>query len=104
MSVVTPDAFPCATECRFIGIAAVPSIFPQGAMPRAKLLCFTFPVVWLSSGDYDLGMEHLPSLEDVQVVLLHGEASDVELEEVDAALRAAAEDHPNGVHLTLSSW
>ncbi|KAM0892511.1 hypothetical protein ACQ4PT_025727 [Festuca glaucescens] len=38
------------------------------------------------------------------VELLCEEATDVELEEVDAAVRAAAEDHPNVVHLTLSSW
>ncbi|KAM0892510.1 hypothetical protein ACQ4PT_025727 [Festuca glaucescens] len=38
MSVVTPDAFPLRRSAASSGIAAVPSIFPQGSMPRAKLL------------------------------------------------------------------
>ncbi|VAH72015.1 unnamed protein product [Triticum turgidum subsp. durum] len=104
MSVVAADAFPCATECRFIGVAAVPSIFPQGAMPRVKLLRFGFPAVWISRGDFDFGMGHLPSLKYVQVELLCEKATDVELEEADAAVRAAVEEHPNGVHLNLSTW
>lgn len=104
MSVVTADAFPCATECRFIGIAAVPSIFPQEAMPKVKLLCFGFPAVWISRGDFDFGMGHLPSLKYVQIGLLCEKATDVELEEADAAVRVATEDHPNGVQLSLCSW
>lgn len=104
MSVVTADAFPCATECRFIGVAALPSIFPQGAMSRVKLLRFSFPAVWISRGDFDFGMGHLPSLKYVQVELLCEEATDVEVEEADAAVRVAVEEHPNGVHLNLSSW
>lgn len=104
MSIVTADAFPCATECRFIGIAAVPSIFPEGAMPRVKFLRFGFPAVWISLGDFDFGMGHLPSLKYVQVELLCEKATDVELEEAEAAVRAAVEEHPNGMHLNLSSW
>ncbi|XBI68414.1 hypothetical protein VPH35_047617 [Triticum aestivum] len=97
MSVVAADAFPCATECHFIGISAVPSIFTQGAMPRVKLLRFGFPAMWISRGDFDFGMGHIPSLKYVQVELLCEK-------EADAAVRAAVEDHPNSVYLNLFSW
>ncbi|XP_044345965.1 disease resistance protein RGA5 [Triticum aestivum] len=66
MSVVT-NAFPCATECYFVGIVSAPSIFPQGAAPRLKELCFDFPAMWIGRADYNLSMGHLPSLEAVYV-------------------------------------
>ncbi|KAK1669728.1 hypothetical protein QYE76_057887 [Lolium multiflorum] len=93
--VVTPDSFPCVTECHFNYIPAVPSIFPQGAAPRLKHLEFTFPAMWISRGDIDLDMRHLPSLENVDVVLSKYGATDVEVKEANAALRGAAADHPN---------
>jgi hypothetical protein len=97
MSVTTADAFPCVTHCYFYRIAAVPSIFPQGAMPRVKHLRFDVPAVWIArrGSDFDLGMRHLPSLEDVSVELFSEEATDAEAEEAEAALKAAVEDHPN---------
>ncbi|KAF7034022.1 hypothetical protein CFC21_045079 [Triticum aestivum] len=94
-SVVTADAFPCVEKCYFRGIAIVPSIFPRGAAPRLKELKFSFPARWIGRGDNDLSMGHLPSLEKVQVTVWFREASDKVVEEADAALRAAAEDHPN---------
>nr|AGP75916.1 CNL4 [Triticum monococcum subsp. monococcum] len=87
--------FPCATECRFIGIGAVPSMFPQGAAPRLKHLRFSFPAKWISSENIGLGMRHLPSLQRVVVDVISEGASREEADEAEAALRAAAEDHPN---------
>ncbi|EMS53189.1 Disease resistance RPP13-like protein 4 [Triticum urartu] len=94
-SVVTADAFPCVEVCCFHGIVIAPSKFPRGAAPRLKGLHFWFPARWIVRGDNDLSMGHLPSLKEVWVCLLHRQASDEVVEEADAALRAAAEDHPN---------
>ncbi|KAI5002253.1 hypothetical protein ZWY2020_026903 [Hordeum vulgare] len=87
--------FPCATECRFIGIGAVPSMFPQGAAPRLKHLRFAFPAKWVSRESFDLGMRHLPSLERVEVDVIKKGATSQEVDEAKAAVRAAVDDHPN---------
>ncbi|XP_037408295.1 disease resistance protein PIK6-NP-like [Triticum dicoccoides] len=87
--------FPCATECRFCSIGAMPSMFPRGAAPRLKRLVFTFAAKWISRENIDLGMRHLPSLQQVSVDFIEGGASRQEVDEAKAALRAAAEDHPN---------
>jgi hypothetical protein len=99
--VVTPDSFPCATECLFNLIPAVPSVFPRGAAPRLRKLQFSYPAMWISRGD-DLGMGHLPSLENVEVQLYPCGATDAEVTEAYAALRAAADDHPNRPSLEIS--
>ena len=96
------DAFPCLEECTFRGMAIVPSIFPRGAAPRLKKLSFIFQARWIGRGDIDLSMGHLPSLENVWVGLLRKEASDAVVEEADAALRAAAEEHPNRPVIEIS--
>ncbi|VAH84964.1 unnamed protein product [Triticum turgidum subsp. durum] len=93
--------FPCATVCRFFGTRAVPSMFPQGAAPRLKHLRFSFPAKWISRENIDLGMRHLPSLQRVRVDVIKEGASDAEVNEAEAALMAAAEDHPN--HPVLDS-
>nr|UBY06854.1 NBS-LRR disease resistance protein [Dasypyrum villosum] len=88
MPVLSAGAlFPCATKCCFRDIGAVPSMFPPGAAPRLKDLSFSFPTKWISRENTDLGMRHLPSLQRVTVDFIE--------EEAKAALRAAAEDHPN---------
>jgi disease resistance protein RPM1 len=104
MFAVTPDSFPCVTECHFIFIAAVPSTFPRGAAPRLKQLQFTFPAMWISHGDLNLGMGHLPSLENVEVVLLEEGATDAEVKKANAKLTAACCDHPNRPKLTIYTF
>ncbi|XP_037408294.1 disease resistance protein RGA5-like [Triticum dicoccoides] len=94
--------FPCATECLFYSIGAMPSMFPRGAAPRLKHLWFTLPAKWISRENIDLGMRHLPSLQRVEVRVTTKGASEREVDEAEAALRAAAEDHPN--HPILSTY
>ncbi|XP_073367304.1 disease resistance protein RGA5 [Aegilops tauschii subsp. strangulata] len=93
--------FPCATKCHFFCIGAVPSMFPRGAALRLKHLGFTFSAKWIARENIDLCMRHLPSLERVEVKVIKEEASDREVYEAKAALRAAAEDHPNRPVLDL---
>jgi disease resistance protein RPM1 len=101
MSVVTADAFPCTTECRFVCITAVPSIFPQGAARKLKYLKFAFPAMWIARNNFALGMRHLSSLETTRVYLSCEGATDVEVKEANAALRAAVDDHPNHPKLKI---
>nr|UBY07005.1 NBS-LRR disease resistance protein [Dasypyrum villosum]UBY07064.1 NBS-LRR disease resistance protein [Dasypyrum villosum] len=102
MPVLSSGAlFPCATECSFHGIGVVPSMFPLGAAPRLKHLGFSFPAKWISRENIDLGMRHLPSLQQVNVVLIKEGASEQEVNEAKAALSTAAEDHPNRPALNI---
>lgn len=102
MHAVTAGAYPCATECYFDSNTCVlPSIFARGAAPRLKRLRFQFRAEWISRGDIHLGTWHLPSLEEVQATLLKRRATDEEVKEAKAALRAAADEHPNRPSLRI---
>ena len=66
-------------------------------MPRLEILTFTARASDIAGGDQDVGMGHLPSLQDVQVFLwLEKGGSSVKCkEEADVVLRHAADIHPN---------
>ncbi|WVZ50284.1 hypothetical protein U9M48_001554 [Paspalum notatum var. saurae] len=93
--------FPClvfCSLCRFGG----PLVFRQGAMPRLTSLRLTFlvrrNVGETIGGDncvYNLGLSDLQSLQDVIVRLRFKGAGEEEVEEATAAVRHAAETHPN---------
>ncbi|XP_037418470.1 disease resistance protein RGA5-like [Triticum dicoccoides] len=117
MLVVTADAFPHATKLSFRNIPVLPSTFPRGAAPRLKHLESGFPARWISRDDLDLGMGHLPSLENVEFELWYEESSDSEVNEAEestnsevnkaeVALKAAASDHPNrpDLHIDRSTF
>ena len=99
--IIGDDAFPFLREGRFGNFLTGPSMFPQGAAPRLKHLSFTFPAKWISRENIDLGMRHLPSLQRVNLEFIRKGTSHQEMEEAKAALRAAAEDHPNRPVLDL---
>lgn len=101
MPVLTPYSFPSVTECRLVYVAAMPSKFPRGAAPRLKLLLFTLPAMWASRGDFDLGLGHFPSLENVEVLLMEEGATRAEVKKAHAALSAACCDHPNRPKLLI---
>lgn len=92
-------AYPRLRECRFLGFVSVPCMFPRGAMPMLRLL-----ELWLRTLDIgsDLGMGHLPSLEQVSVGLVCKEASVEEVTKGETAVRLAAQEHPNRptLHIT----
>ncbi|XP_039778890.1 uncharacterized protein LOC120646353 [Panicum virgatum] len=93
--MVSPDAFPSLRECCFNNFVTVPSMFPGGAMPRLRFLRFSLRACDIVSSNLDFGMGHLPSHERVHVDLWCQEASTTEVKEIEAALRCAAETHPN---------
>ncbi|KAE8773443.1 putative disease resistance RPP13-like protein 3 [Hordeum vulgare] len=98
--VVRGDAFPRARECIFM-FPLFPSLFPAGAMPMVQRLTFSVSARSFAGGDVDCGMGHLPSLERITVHLLlhddHGNrvASDEVRDVAKAALKHAADAHPN---------
>ncbi|KAL6888184.1 hypothetical protein ACP4OV_009210 [Aristida adscensionis] len=95
--MVSADAFPCVERCLFYGFAAVPSMFPRGAMPRLKEFDFCIQVEDFSNGDFDdLAMGHLPSLGRVHVELYCKNRSSKEMVvKVKQVLRHEADVHSN---------
>ncbi|KAM3405761.1 hypothetical protein ACQJBY_000025 [Aegilops geniculata] len=95
--VVGANAFPCLRECHFWRFLTGPSMFTRGAMPMLEILSFEARSSDIATGELDVGMEHLPSLQQVEVHLWleKGSSSDKYMEEADVVLRHAADTHPN---------
>ncbi|GJN12038.1 hypothetical protein PR202_ga30281 [Eleusine coracana subsp. coracana] len=106
---VDAGAFPCARACRFLQFATVPSMFSPGTMPLVQRLNFTVRAWDFAGGGGfeldDLCMRHLPSLEEVHVELWsRKEDAATVVKRVKAALRQAAEEHPNHLALRIDKW
>ncbi|VAH11998.1 unnamed protein product [Triticum turgidum subsp. durum] len=101
MFVVGANAFPCLRVCKFFRFLTGPSMFPRGAMPRLVILRFSARALDIASGDQDVSMGHLPSLQQVTVYLWveKGSSSDKCKKEADVVLRHAADTHPNRPNL-----
>ncbi|CAL4991212.1 unnamed protein product [Urochloa decumbens] len=98
--VVGAGSFPCLVFCslwRFLW----PVVFQHGAMPRLREIRFVSYYVMranevaCSGGGLNLGLGNLPSLQIVRAYLFSERASKEEAEKAGAALRHAAEMHPN---------
>jgi hypothetical protein len=101
--VVGAGLFPCLVYCEFQGFVG-PVVFQQGAMPRLTTLDLQLFVAGVreitsSHGGLDMGLSNLLSLQHVWVHMCYDGSSRKEAEQVKAALRHAAEIHPN--HPTL---
>jgi disease resistance protein RPM1 len=98
--VVSPNAFPVMITCELYGnFSMVPSMFPQGAMPRLETFDFRIQLEDFSQGEFtvdDLALGHLPSLQRV-VARLYGadEVSGEVISKVEEKLRHEADVHPN---------
>ncbi|KAK3163406.1 hypothetical protein QOZ80_1AG0003250 [Eleusine coracana subsp. coracana] len=107
LTEVNADAFWCARACAFLNFVTVPSMFRRGAMPRVQRLEFTVRAWDFAAregfGLDDLCMGHLTSLEEVHIELWSTKDDDAAV--VAAALRQAAEDHPNrlAIHIKQRS-
>ncbi|GJN37999.1 hypothetical protein PR202_gb27005 [Eleusine coracana subsp. coracana] len=105
-SALTAGAFPCARACAFLHFTTAPSMFLQGAMPHVQRLEFTVRACDFGAsarggfGLDDLRMGHLTSLEEVHVELWSRKEDDAAV--VAAALRQAAEDHPNRLAIRIN--
>jgi disease resistance protein RPM1 len=104
--MVTVDAFPCVTRCRFSGFSTVPSMFPPGAMPRLQRFKFYIrPEDFGGNSEItvdDLALSHLPSLQNVRVRLDGKETLSEELAlKVKEALRIEARAHRNHPNIDI---
>jgi disease resistance protein RPM1 len=86
--------------------AMVPSMFPQGAMPRLEAFEFNIQLEDFSQGEFtvdDLALGHLPSLKRV-VAVLHGrrKVSGEVARKVEEKLRREADVHPNNPSILVT--
>nr|UBY06924.1 NBS-LRR disease resistance protein [Dasypyrum villosum] len=96
--------FPCLRKFYYDSLYAVMNLtFVVGAMPMVDHLSIRFSVVKTesldTSGDFDLGMENLPSLLKISFAVYGIDSSRTEAAE--AAIREAANAHPNRPTLSL---
>lgn len=103
---VPGGAFPRLTECRFRDSDLAP-VFRRGAAPRLRRLEVCFRVrntIDLGNGGFDFGLENLGSLEDVSVYVGCQESREPEAEAAAAALRRAADTHPNRANFDVITF
>nr|CAB3491749.1 unnamed protein product [Digitaria exilis] len=93
--VLSAGAFPCARECVFLNVTMVPCNFPRGAMAMVQSLRFRFRVTDILSGDFDLSMSSLPSLEDLYIDYDMKKARREGLVRAQRMLSGALQEHPN---------
>ncbi|CAM0877583.1 unnamed protein product [Alopecurus aequalis] len=93
--MLAADAFPCLRECDFQRVILEPHVFTRGAMPMVQELTFGLLVSDILSGDMDLTIRNLPSLEQVTIFLRGSTESTERKREAEAAIRRMAGDHPN---------
>jgi hypothetical protein len=93
--ILSTEAFPCLRVCDFKEVILEPHVFTRGAMPMVQKLSFGLRVSDILSGDLDLSIWNLPSLQAV-TIYVHGSESDIErCGEAEAVVKRSAEDHPN---------
>nr|UBY06947.1 NBS-LRR disease resistance protein [Dasypyrum villosum] len=98
--------FPCLRKFDYDSLYAVMNLtFAAGAMPMVDVLSITFDATKTeslgSSGDFDLGIENLPSLLKISCYLYGCGRDSNRVEAAEAAIREAANAHPNRPTLDL---
>jgi hypothetical protein len=101
--ILSTDAFPCLIECDFKEVILEPHVFTRGAMPMVQKLFVSLRVSDILSGDYELSIWNLPSLEKVTIYLYGGEPNSKTRREAEAVIMRTAEDHPN-CSVTTRVW
>lgn len=82
-------------------------VFAPGAMQKLQRyhLTFKLPEVQSECGDLDFGLEHLPSLQHVDVVIVPVCANnEVSTSVAEGAIRNAANFHPNKPTVEIGIW
>ncbi|VAH12775.1 unnamed protein product [Triticum turgidum subsp. durum] len=76
-------------------------LFEKGALPKLERLQLWFSVSMAKSYGFYLGIEHLPYLKVLLVILQKRDATSSEVEAAEVAIRNEASLHPNHPRLTL---
>nr|UBY07573.1 NBS-LRR disease resistance protein [Dasypyrum villosum] len=95
--------FRCLKEFRYqpFGKGAGTLVFEKGALPKLEKFDLWFNVSMAKAYGFYLGLEHLPCLKDVQIILENQDATSPEVEAAAAAIRKEASLHANHPRLTL---
>nr|WKC12501.1 Pm69 [Triticum dicoccoides] len=113
--VISADTFQCLREC-VLGILPMGgNMFAPGAMPKVQSLTFdcyiedvfSLGLANLPSLRDSLGLENLPSLQELHVCLeefTHGSITREAYDKAKAAIRCAADNHPNRPTLKVGMW
>ncbi|XP_037447674.1 disease resistance protein RGA5-like [Triticum dicoccoides] len=101
--VLQGRGFRCLKEFLYdhFGEGAGTFLFEEGALPKLEKLELWFSVSVAKAYGFYLGIEHLPYLKDVRVILQKRDATSSEVEAADVAIRKEANLHPNHPRLTL---
>jgi Leucine-rich repeat (LRR) protein len=92
--ILSTDAFPCLRDCNFEDVILEPHVFTRGAMPMVQKLKVCLRVSDILSGDLDLSIWNLPSLEKVNIYLHGTESNSETFGEAEDVIMRMAEDHP----------
>ncbi|VAH12852.1 unnamed protein product [Triticum turgidum subsp. durum] len=76
-------------------------LFEEGALPKLEKLELWFSVPVAKAYGLSLGIEHLPYLKDVRVILQKRDATSSEVEAAEVAIRNEMSLHPNHPRLSL---
>ncbi|VAI63710.1 unnamed protein product [Triticum turgidum subsp. durum] len=104
--VVCADTFQCLWDCQLWILPTGGHMFAPGAMPKVHSLkfdcyiedVFSLGLANLPSLDDSLGLENLPSLQELRVCFnefTRGSVTREAYDKAEAAIRCAADDHPN---------
>ncbi|XP_044954660.1 disease resistance protein RGA5-like [Hordeum vulgare subsp. vulgare] len=101
--VLQARGFQCLKELVYepFGEGAGALVFEKGALPKLEKLDMWFSVSMAKAYGFYLGLEHLPYLKDVRVVLQKRGATSSEVDAAATAIMKEARLHPNHPRLTL---
>ncbi|XP_020182733.1 disease resistance protein RGA5 [Aegilops tauschii subsp. strangulata] len=101
--VLQARGFRCLKEFVYepVGEGAGILLFEEGALPKLEKLKLSISVPIAKAYGFYLGLDHLPYLKAVRVILHKRDATSPEVEAAAAAIRKEANLHPNHPRLTL---
>lgn len=81
-------------------------VFAPGAMQKLQTYHLTFKLqeVQSSCGDFDFGLKHLSSLQNVNVIIIPVGATNADIWAAEAAIRNAISVHPNQPTVEHGIW
>lgn len=92
---LTVTGFPCLRRFGLLSLDGAYITFQKGAMPKLEKLEQSFDVSVAKAYGFYLGMEHLPCLKVIQVMLCNKGATLSESKAAAASMRNEAGAHPN---------
>ena len=101
--VLQGRGFRCLKVFRYkpFGEGAGTLLFEEGALPKLEQLELWLSVSVAKAYGFYLGIEHLPYLKDVRVLLQNRDATSAEVEAAAAVIRKEANLHTNHPRLSL---